>query len=241
MRSHDFLPSYEGSGEVAETLASVRKAFDGQSAAAFLQTFSCSADRGAGTSAAEYMRQGSAFVDRLGSAIDTGTAIVYRTAPQVDTNMGEVVTHELFYSNAREGLPFRIFVEHTNFQFGAHIWYYNQHVLVRHGLTRLRISTQHHVVNDVLSGAIVLDDSKLTAAYETFALPRAHVTAVDCRNDTENPGRRSSPDVRFGFLQQEQIWHGGLTLGPRAAVVAAFCTASRKLQEVKAVLPASSV
>lgn len=100
---------------------------------------------------------------------------------------------------------------------------------------RLRISTYHHVVRDASSGGIILDDTKLDMGYESFSL-RAHVTATDCRTDADLPVRQGKPDVRFGFVQQEQVWPDAVIAEPRAVVATAFRTVCRKLQEVSALL-----
>lgn len=148
------------------------------------------------------------------------------------------MSHELFLRDYRVEPPYRVFVEHTNFPFGDNIWYYNRHVLVRHGFTRLRISTQQHVIRDALSGGIALDETKLSMVYESFLSLRAHVTAADCHNDAERPTRPGSVDVMFGFFGQEQKWSHEAAGNQHAALAAAFRTACRKLQEVSAALPA---
>jgi len=199
MYPYELASNNEGYGEVLETLASLRREFGGLSAAAFLGAFPPNVGPGAAAQAAEYMRQGDALAGQLAAAVGNGDLAVYRTAPQVDVHVSGAVSHELFLRGSGVESLYRIFVEHTNFPFGNNIWYYNRHVLIRHGLTRLRISTQHHVARDALSGSIALDETKLSTAYESFLSLRVHVTAVDCRNDAERPVRPGSVDVTFGF------------------------------------------
>src|SRR5581483_8526035 len=238
MHPYELASNNEGYGEVLETLASLRREFGGLSVTAFLGAFPPDVGQGAAAQAAEYMRQGDVLAGRLVAAVSNGDLAAYRTAPQVDVHVSGVVSHELFLTGSHVEPLYRIFVEHTNFLFGNNIWYYDRHVLIRHGLTRLRISTQQHVVRDALSGGIALDETKLSAAYESFLSLREHVTAADCRNDAERPTRPGSVDVTLGFFGQEQKWPHAAGSDQHAALAATFRTACRKLQEVSAALPA---
>lgn len=237
MYPYELASNNEGYGEVLETLASLRREFGGLSAAAFLGAFPPNVGSGAAAQAAEYMRQGDAPAGQLAAAVGNGDLAVYRTVPQVDVHVSGAVSHELFLRGSGVESLYRIFVEHTNFLFGNNIWYYNRHVLIRHGLTRLRISTQHHVARDALSGSIALDETKLSLAYESLSL-RAHVTAADCRNDAERPTRPGSVDVAFGFFGQEQKWPHATAGDQHVVLAATFRTACRKLEEVSVALPA---
>lgn len=109
-------PSYEGRGEALETLNSLQQGFQGLSAATFMKQFSSGTNTRAIECAAEYMHQSDMFVSRLAEAVNRGSVAVYRTLPQVDAHVGSSMNHELFLPHQEEHMPYRIFVEHTDFR-----------------------------------------------------------------------------------------------------------------------------